>query len=406
MSFGVQGFDELQKQLNDASEAFKALDGEIAILQFSPNDQSSVEAAIADMERAIDSKIGSYSGNPLVGNVVEQMKAQYRARILERASEAKEKSLSSANDRSVDQNLFRQIENTVTDLRQADSNVFARHIGKLSRLLHEPSVESISQDLQNAVDADAILAAGNATQGGMVGSARLLWPTKLREELGFVITMIDRFASDEADREGWTFAHTFFYNGSNSITSMLQHMVAQMIVPFARDYIGYVRAQTGASEATMLPPRSEPAARKAFIVHGHDDGSREAVARFLERINFEAIILHEKANQGQTIIEKIERHGDVGFAIVLLTPDDEGCVKGGSPRLRARQNVILELGYFIGRLTRSRVCALRRGDVEIPSDFGGVVYTPYDENGGWRTALGRELEAAGFAIDWNLVHKS
>jgi predicted nucleotide-binding protein len=88
-------------------------------------------------------------------------------------------------------------------------------------------------------------------------------------------------------------------------------------------------------------------------------------------------------------------------AVVLLTPDDEGCVKGGTPVPRARQNVVLELGYFVGRLGRDRVCALKRGEVEIPSDFGGVVYEPFDDAGGWRQALGRELQDAGFAIDWN-----
>ncbi|WP_232443066.1 TIR domain-containing protein [Burkholderia ubonensis] len=78
------------------------------------------------------------------------------------------------------------------------------------------------------------------------------------------------------------------------------------------------------------------------------------VARFLERVGFEPIILHEQANQGRTVIEKIEAHGEVGFAVVLLTPDDEGCVRGGEPQLRARQNVLLELGYFIGRLGVTR----------------------------------------------------
>jgi len=93
----------------------------------------------------------------------------------------------------------------------------------------------------------------------------------------------------------------------------------------------------------------------------------------------------------------------VGFAIVLLTPDDEGFKKGETPKPRARQNVVLELGYFIGRLGRERVCALIRGNVEIPSDFGGVVYEQFDESGGWRQALGRELQDAGFEIDWNQV---
>jgi predicted nucleotide-binding protein len=140
--------------------------------------------------------------------------------------------------------------------------------------------------------------------------------------------------------------------------------------------------------------------RKVFIVHGHDDGAREAVARFLERVGLEPIILHEQANRGRTIIEKFEAHQDVGFAVVLLTPDDEGCEKGGTPLPRARQNVVLELGYFVGVLGRDHVCALRRGDVEIPSDMTGVVYVPFDNSDGWKQSLGRELEAAGFEIDW------
>lgn len=157
------------------------------------------------------------------------------------------------------------------------------------------------------------------------------------------------------------------------------------------------------------PGAANPAkswARKVFIVHGHDDAARETVARFLERLNFEAIILHEQANKGRTVIEKIEADGDVGFAVVLLTPDDVGGAKGGDLRPRARQNVLLELGYFIAKLGRDRVCALKRGDLELPSDFGGVVYQEFDTTGGWKSALGRELQAVGFEIDWNSVMRT
>lgn len=160
------------------------------------------------------------------------------------------------------------------------------------------------------------------------------------------------------------------------------------------------------AEAALLSDHSAPTAlsRQVFVVHGHDDGSREMVARFLERIGFDAIILHEQANQGRTVIEKVERYGGVGFAVVLLTPDDEGCVKGGTPSPRARQNVILELGYFIGRLGRGRVCALKRGSLEIPSDYAGVVYESLEGN--WKQALGRELEEAGYELDWNKVMRA
>ncbi|WP_288827721.1 nucleotide-binding protein [uncultured Paraburkholderia sp.] len=142
--------------------------------------------------------------------------------------------------------------------------------------------------------------------------------------------------------------------------------------------------------------------RRVFLVHGHDEGAREIVARFLEKIGFEPVILHEKASQNRTVIEKIEAYHDVGFAVVLLTPDDEGCVKGGQPEPRARQNVLLELGYFMGRIGRDKVCALKRGAVEIPSDFAGVVWVSMEDNG-WKQELSKELEAAGHDIDWNRV---
>ena len=145
--------------------------------------------------------------------------------------------------------------------------------------------------------------------------------------------------------------------------------------------------------------------RKIFVVHGRDNEAKIEVARFLERIDFQPIILHEQANQGRTLIEKVIEHGGVGFAVVLLTPDDEGNKKGEPPRPGARQNVILELGYFIGRLGKNQVCALKRGEVEIPSDFDGVVYEPFDEFGGWKSKLARELDAAKYVIDWAKVHK-
>lgn len=159
-----------------------------------------------------------------------------------------------------------------------------------------------------------------------------------------------------------------------------------------------------ATVASTISPKSSPLKRKIFVVHGHDEGARETVARFLEKLEFEVIILHEQANRGRTVMEKIEAHGDVGFAVVLLTPDDEGRKVNGSFKFRARQNVMLELGYFIGRLGRSNVCALTRGDVELPSDFAGIVYQPMED--GWRAAVARELADAGFEINWEKVSRS
>jgi hypothetical protein len=133
-----------------------------------------------------------------------------------------------------------------------------------------------------------------------------------------------------------------------------------------------------------------------FLVHGHDEAAKQSVARFLERLELKPIILHECPNAGQTLVEKFEHHSDVGFAIVLMTPDDVGGAAGDRGNLspRARQNVVLELGFFMGRLGRNRVCVLYKEGVEIPSDYDGVLYVPMDGNDAWRLQLANELKAA------------
>lgn len=142
---------------------------------------------------------------------------------------------------------------------------------------------------------------------------------------------------------------------------------------------------------------------RVFIVHGRDEAAKETTARFITRLGLEPVILHEQPNAGRTIIEKLEGHLDVDFAIVLLSPDDVGGLAGEPPQLRnrARQNVVLELGLFIGALGRGRVCALHKGDLELPSDFDGVVYVPMDDAGGWCLLLAREMKQAGMNVDFN-----
>ena len=142
-----------------------------------------------------------------------------------------------------------------------------------------------------------------------------------------------------------------------------------------------------------------------FIVHGRDEGAKETVARFLEKLDLVPVTLAEKPGKGLTIIEKFEQHTQVGFAIVLLTPDDAGSLQDDENDLspRARQNVIFEFGYFIGKLGRERVCALVKGDVEKPSDYDGVLYIPLDASGGWKQKLFRELGSVGFKVDANQV---
>jgi hypothetical protein len=156
--------------------------------------------------------------------------------------------------------------------------------------------------------------------------------------------------------------------------------------------------------ATISRPGPAPTGHRIFLVHGHDQAVLQEVARFLERLDQDVIILREQPNRGRTIIEKFEEYSEVGFAVILLTPDDRGGPASSTldeQHSRARQNVILELGYFLGRLGRSRVCALYREGVEIPSDYSGVLYVKLDPEGGWRLQVAKELKAAGLLVDMN-----
>lgn len=138
---------------------------------------------------------------------------------------------------------------------------------------------------------------------------------------------------------------------------------------------------------------------KIFIVHGHDGELKHSVARVIEKQGIEAVILSEQANQGRTIIEKFEANSDVGGAICLFTADDVGKAKdAASENSRARQNVVLETGYFMGKLGRDHVVILADAGVEIPSDLSGVVYT---STAHWEFDLMRDLKAMGYEVDLN-----
>jgi predicted nucleotide-binding protein len=150
--------------------------------------------------------------------------------------------------------------------------------------------------------------------------------------------------------------------------------------------------------------------KDVFVVHGHDHGIKETIARFLSKLKLNPIVLHEQPNKGNTVIEKFEQHSGVSFAIAIFSHDDLGIAKADistnktleeSVRPRARQNVVLEFGYFLGALGRKNVVAIIEDGVETPSDYSGVLYIPYDAADGWRLRLVKELKAAGLDVDAN-----
>ena len=197
--------------------------------------------------------------------------------------------------------------------------------------------------------------------------------------------------ADEHERQ----QNESYKRGLNTTTVILESMIDEIEEYWEDEH------QTSPSPAAQENERTNT--KEVFVIHGRDNEAKETVARFLTRLDLTPVILHEKPNQGRTIIEKFEQHAQVGFAVALLTPDDVGALKNEEKNLkpRARQNVVFELGYFLGRLGRERVCALTKGNIEIPSDYDGVAYIPLDDFGGWKMKLIEELKNVGFDVDAN-----
>jgi hypothetical protein len=198
----------------------------------------------------------------------------------------------------------------------------------------------------------------------------------------------------------------------DGLRSAMVHFLRAALIALDDEDTDLRRVEPGSPPATqsispplpVSPPPTVVASRKVFVVHGANKDARAETTEFLRRLQLEPIVLMEQPDGGRTIIEKFEQSSDVNFVVVLLTDDDVGGPKGGDQRPRARQNVVMELGYFIGYFrSRARICVLKRGDVEEPSDLHGVVYTDMDSGGGWKLKLARELNHAGVKVDLNLA---
>ncbi|WP_459384106.1 TIR domain-containing protein [Arthrobacter humicola] len=150
------------------------------------------------------------------------------------------------------------------------------------------------------------------------------------------------------------------------------------------------------------------AAGRIFIVHGHDEAKKFQLARFLKNLTgHEPVILHEQPNEGAVLVEKLEASaGRTGFAVVLLTADDLGrAKKEPEEKPRGRQNVVFELGFFMGALGRRNVAVLMDEGVEEPGDVKGLVYTALDPAGAWKATIAREIESSGIPVDWTALRQ-
>lgn len=156
-----------------------------------------------------------------------------------------------------------------------------------------------------------------------------------------------------------------------------------------------VAKEGGAPAGSVMEP-------KVFVVYGHDTDARDQLELMLLRMNIKPVILGNMAPDGKTIIEALMANTDVPYAVVLLTPDDEGHKAGDDEKktYRARQNVVLEMGMFLSKLGRERVAILHKGNLELPSDINGLIYIPFQKSvQEAKNKLAAGLQKAGFYID-------
>jgi predicted nucleotide-binding protein len=241
--------------------------------------------------------------------------------------------------------------------------------------------------------------ANGPTYGGKDTPERLAWKTRVANLLPQLldgeappIELLKQGLAVRTDGNG----EDKFQNQQRLLIGALESTLAIA----ADDTFGELKkAKAAATKATV--------SNKVFVVHGHDDKAKTELEVFLSGIGLEPVVLHREADEGRTIIEKFEKHSDVGFAFILLTPDeiaytvDQAKVPEGSRKteLRARPNVIFEFGFFVAKLTRSKVCCLIKGEVSRPSDLDGLIYkkiTGDIESIGY--GIIKELKAAGYSV--------
>lgn len=170
------------------------------------------------------------------------------------------------------------------------------------------------------------------------------------------------------------------------------------LIPLGNSVTPTPQEKTGAAGAKS---------NKVFVVHGHDEISKTNLEVFLHEIGLEPVVLHRQADVGLTVIEKFEKHSDVGYAFILLTPDEVAYLAAEQAKpdqdrvreYRARPNVIFEFGYFVGKLGRSKVCCLYTGNVSLPSDVSGMIYKRF-ERSIEEVAYGiiKDLKASGYRV--------
>ncbi len=215
-------------------------------------------------------------------------------------------------------------------------------------------------------------------------------PTKFEEAKSLIYGLYRKIAEKGAD--GYNLPMNLTYVQHGDINDAINNFNNQFLEYFQQTLQEIVNANPEIEESYV----NKVEGNTVFIIHGHNNELKTEVQLLLTRAGVNNIVLHEVADKGRTIIDKlVEESSNSNYAIALLSPDDK--LEDGSAR--ARQNVILEIGYFIGKLGKERVRILKKGQIDIPSDLQGILYENYDIDGAWKIKICKELIAAGIYVD-------
>jgi hypothetical protein len=202
--------------------------------------------------------------------------------------------------------VFAKINNAILDIQGSQYLTYEVPVKTLAKALSDPSLADINARLTAGVDLDGFLKSCNSAGRGL--SARPIpWPEDENERLGLIILLVQAMGEDTNFAQNFGFHH--FSNGSNKIIAGLHGFAGQILAPFARDYKLYAQSQP----RSLRPMPNAVSSNKVFIVHGHDEAALQGLARFLEQLRLDPVVLKEKPDQGQTIIEKFESEADVSF---------------------------------------------------------------------------------------------
>jgi predicted nucleotide-binding protein len=219
-------------------------------------------------------------------------------------------------------------------------------------------------------------------------------PTQFEDAKSLIYDLYRSVA--ERGKDGYKLASSLTYRRNGTIDDAIYNFNDQFLEYFQTILEEIVNANPEIESAKIEKVKGNT----VFIIHGHDNELKMELQLLLERAGVNNLVLHEQADKGRTIIDKLVQESvNSNYAIALLSPDD----KLESGISRARQNVILEIGYFMGKLGKERVRILKKGDIEIPSDLQGVLYENYDKSGAWKVKICKELMAVGIFVDMETV---